>query len=296
MAGTLGSGKKGMMYMFLVEAFHQRRTQGTSTDQAQGVREFLKGNVVIKGGGNAIYDVYINDPGNRDPKQVEKVLAMSCDQHFGIRNGICDELNLRVTVNLKSQIFLTGAPFEIPRDAVREYRHPALLSIREIHKSPAKRRATVRGVVSEVGEVRTVRGEKRVRNILLKDGEDSIGVSLWEEHTGVAVTVDQRIEVTPVVVSEFNSRKRLESTATMKLQMVICNAEFQGVLMAVSDDEYKIPYELILLDDGDERVLTVNQKSLLVDIDLSRLPCSVKGEVESEGLKEVVVKLEKMLD
>lgn len=73
----------------------------------------------------------------------------------------------------------------------------------------------------KVGEVRTVRGEKRVRSILLKDGEDSISVSLWEEHTGVAVTVDQRVEVTPVVVSEFNSRKRLESTATMKLQVCL---------------------------------------------------------------------------
>lgn len=107
MAGTVGSGKKGMMYMFLVEPFHRRRTQGipgTSTDQAQGVREFLKGSVVIKGGGNAIYEVYINDPGNRDPKHVDKVLDMQCDHHFGIRNGMCDSLNLRVTVNLKSQV------------------------------------------------------------------------------------------------------------------------------------------------------------------------------------------------
>ena len=50
--GTLRSGKMGMMYMYLVEGFHQRRTQAT-TDQR--VREFLKGNVVVKGGGNAVY-------------------------------------------------------------------------------------------------------------------------------------------------------------------------------------------------------------------------------------------------
>lgn len=40
--------------------------------------------------------------------------------------------------------------FDIPKDVVQEYRHPALVSIRDLHKSPVKRRATVRGVVSEV--------------------------------------------------------------------------------------------------------------------------------------------------
>ena len=88
-----------MMYMYLVEGFQRRTTQAT-TDP----REFLKGSVVVKGGGNAVYDVYVNDPGNREHKQIKKVLAMDPDRYFGIRDGICDELNLKVTVSLKSKV------------------------------------------------------------------------------------------------------------------------------------------------------------------------------------------------
>ena len=57
--------------------------------------------------------------------------------------------------------------------------------------------------------------------------------------------------------------------------------------MAVSDDELNIPYEIILLEGEQERVLTVDQQSSMVGVDLSKLPCSVKGVVGSEGLKEV---------
>ena len=82
--------------------------------------------------------------------------------------------------------------------------------------------------VSQAGEVCTVRGGKRVRHNELQEGENTISISLWEEHTGVPEVVSQRVEVTPVVVSEFNNRKRLESTATMKLQAIIDNVGVPG--------------------------------------------------------------------
>ena len=71
----------------------------------------------------------------------------------------------------------------------------------------------------KVGEVRTVRGGKRVRQIELQEGDDTISVSLWEEHTTLPVVVSTRVEVTPVVVSEYNHQKRLDSTTTMKLEV-----------------------------------------------------------------------------
>ena len=224
------------------------------------------------------------------------LLAMERNRFFGVQDCVVDEVNVKVTVSLKSQIYLSGAPFQIPEDVVEEYRHPHVVSIRDLNRSPVKRRAAVRGVVSQVGEVCTVRGGKRVRHNELQEGENTISISLWEEHTGVPEVVSQRVEVTPVVVSEFNNRKRLESTATMKLQAIIDNVEFQGELMAVSDDELNIPYEIILLEGEQERVLTVDQQSSMVGVDLSKLPCSVKGVVGSEGLKEVVVRLEKKSD
>ena len=67
--------------------------------------------------------------------------------------------------------------------------------------------------------MRTVRGGKRVRNIELQQGESTISVSLWEEHCALPVAVSQRVEVTPVVVSEYNNKKTLESTATMRLEV-----------------------------------------------------------------------------
>ena len=226
------------------------------------------------------------------------LLAMERNRFFGVQDCVVDEVNVKVTVSLKSQIYLSGAPFQIPEDVVEEYRHPQVVSITDLNRSPVKRRAAVRGVVSQVGEVRTARGGKRVRHNELQEGENTISISLWEEHTehtGVPVVVSQRVEVTPVV-SEYNNRKRLESTATMKLQAIIDNVEFQGELMAVSDDELNIPYEIILLEGEQERVLTVDQQSSIVGVDLSKLPCSVKGVVGSEGLKEVVVRLEKKSD
>ena len=91
------------------------------------------------------------------------LLAMERNRFFGVQDCVVDEVNVKVTVSLKSQIYLSGAPFQIPEDVVEEYRHPHVVSIKDLNRSPVKRRAAVRGVVSQVGEVCTVRGGKRVR-------------------------------------------------------------------------------------------------------------------------------------
>ena len=72
------------------------------------VRESLNGSVVLKGGGTAVYDVFVNDPGNRKQEEIKKVPAMDPekDQYFGIRDCVFDEINLKVTVSLKSKVSL----------------------------------------------------------------------------------------------------------------------------------------------------------------------------------------------
>ena len=112
------------------------------------------------------------------------LLAMERNRFFGVQDCVVDEVNVKVTVSLKSQIYLSGAPFQIPEDVVEEYRHPHVVSIKDLNRSPVKRRAAVRGVVSQVGEVRTVRGGKRVRHNKLQEGREHnlhqfVGGAYW---------------------------------------------------------------------------------------------------------------------
>lgn len=65
--------RKATMYMYLVERF-RRRTQATQA--TTDLREFLKGSVVVKGGGTALYDMFVNDTGNQKQEEIKKVLAM----------------------------------------------------------------------------------------------------------------------------------------------------------------------------------------------------------------------------
>lgn len=48
------------------------------------------------------------------------------------------------------QVFASGAVFDIPEDLLREYRRPAIVPLREIRRSPTKKRVSVQGVVSQV--------------------------------------------------------------------------------------------------------------------------------------------------
>lgn len=79
--------------MYLVEGFQRRTTQATTE-----MREFLEGSVMVKGGGTDVYDVFVNDPGNREQEEIKKVLTMDPqkDQYFGIWDCVFDEINLKV--------------------------------------------------------------------------------------------------------------------------------------------------------------------------------------------------------
>ncbi|XP_030833629.1 uncharacterized protein LOC105445259 [Strongylocentrotus purpuratus] len=145
--------------------------------------------------------------------------------------------------------------------------------------------------VEEVGEVRNVAGGKRIRTVSLNDGEESIRLSLWEEHTDIPIHMNDRLKIECVEVSEWNNVKQLDSTSAMRVEPVVMNDEDKtGQVIALTSDNLELPYELIFECDGTEYEVTVNGQSN-IEVNLHHLPTRGILSIRQEGMVMVCVRL-----
>lgn len=138
-------------------------------------------------------------------------------------------------------------------------------------------------------------GEKRLRTLTLMEGDDIMQLALWEKHCDVDVNVNDHIQANWVVISEFNNKKQLESSVSFHVECLTEDEEMVGQVIAVSSDEFEVPYDVVFLAQDREYEVMVTEQSI-VDIDMCNLPVMGRIAITHDGTVTECVSLRKQTE
>ncbi|XP_052212546.1 uncharacterized protein LOC127831607 [Dreissena polymorpha] len=153
-----------------------------------------------------------------------------------VRNSIRrTEDEVRVLILTSTSKVLMSAPLQVPPQHVQEGERllnppPAeIVAIKTALTSPAKKRVSISGKVTQEDEPREVQvqgGMVPIKTITVMDDSSKTQVTLWRDAVQSDVRPGDHVTITDVIVNSYQNVLSLSTTARSKIQMTSIDAAF----------------------------------------------------------------------
>ncbi|XP_070573854.1 uncharacterized protein [Ptychodera flava] len=160
---------------------------------------------------------------SNDEKTGDALTAADLDQFLMVTNVISTPTTIKTTE--ESEVFLNAAAFDVNQQTVNDFRNAPVLTIPDIYSSPPKRRVSVKGKVTHVGDLQSDTHYKRRRIVLTDEQDRNIDTKLWDEHAvNPPVKINDMIEAKTFTVDVYHTgTKSVTSLNSTPSSQLLCN-------------------------------------------------------------------------